>query len=493
MDKKNDDDKIVSFEEKKKQKQAEEMIEKEMDNNSEVMDKMVDVLFSGMDDSLKSQLKDMLNSYGMRIGDEEKQEIDKILDSGELQKMVDGIEFDSSGKPILNNETVLAKNEELKEKYTGYRELFQWRQVYKPYTYDKFLLYEDAEKMAMELGEDTKEKQSKSELLHKICSHLKEYLQNQISYYDVSRMNWIAKLIYQNGVHHLSEPLTEEEEREVDYFESKKMFFRVNESGIKTLVMPKEMMDVVYSSDFTKTEKLIVVNTKIIAYVMGIANVYGVYPVDMAIDAISKKIKEDNSELFPSQEAFAEHFKNLMKASFGNMFLLKSYYAGINVSSDYIYHGTVGFAEQFRQMQQEYEYSYKELDFEELEKKGTLSYYEDSIHLSRAVEILKHENNFSKKDEDAVKSMIYVFSKLEFHPSTVLLYLDSMYSLPEKEEYDKLISSLEKINEVTEKWVLKGHFMGQKEKNTTNSEGQRADTSKIINIDFYNRGKKEDE
>lgn len=71
--------------------------------------------------------------------------------------MVDGIEFDSSGKPILNNETVLAKNEELKEKYTGYRELFQWRQVYKPYTYDKFLLYEDVEKMAMELGEDTKE------------------------------------------------------------------------------------------------------------------------------------------------------------------------------------------------------------------------------------------------------------------------------------------------------------------------------------------------
>lgn len=64
--------KLFPFEEKKKQKQAEEMIEKEMDNNSEVMDKMVDVLFSGMDDPLKSQLKDMLNSYGMRIGDEEK-------------------------------------------------------------------------------------------------------------------------------------------------------------------------------------------------------------------------------------------------------------------------------------------------------------------------------------------------------------------------------------------------------------------------------------
>lgn len=51
------------------------------------------------------------------------------------------------------------------------------------------------------------------------------------------------------------------------------------------------------------------------------------------------------------------------------MFLPASYYNGINVSSEYIYHGTVGFAEQFYAIQQEQQIEYKTLILQSLKKR----------------------------------------------------------------------------------------------------------------------------
>ena len=50
-------DNIVSLDEKRKQKQEEETIEQEMDNSSEVMDRMIDLLFANMDTKIKDELK----------------------------------------------------------------------------------------------------------------------------------------------------------------------------------------------------------------------------------------------------------------------------------------------------------------------------------------------------------------------------------------------------------------------------------------------------
>ena len=74
--------------------------------------------------------------------------------------------------------------------------------------------------------------------------------------------------------------------------------------------------------------------------------------------------------------------------------------------------------------------------------------------------------------------MMYVFSKLEFQPNTVLMYLESMYQMPEGSEYDKLISSLSKISEITEKWMLKGNAMKE-------DTDKKSDPSKVINVDFW--------
>ena len=59
-------DNIVSLDQKRKQRLEEEVIEQEMDNSSEVMDKMIDLLFANMDDTMKNELKGMIGSYGMR-------------------------------------------------------------------------------------------------------------------------------------------------------------------------------------------------------------------------------------------------------------------------------------------------------------------------------------------------------------------------------------------------------------------------------------------
>ena len=120
------------------------------------------------------------------------------------------------------------------------------------------------------------------------------------------------------------------------------------------------------------------------------------------------------------------------------------------------------------------------MDFSELEKKGELQYYEESIHLNRAFEALSSCNKIEEVEIDSVKHMIYVFSKLEFQPNTVSVYLESMYQMPEGTEYDKLISSLSKISEMTEKWMLKGNAMKE-------DTDKKSDPSKIINVDFWKK------
>lgn len=470
-------DNIVSLDEKRKQKIEEEVIEQEMDNSSEVMDKMIDLLFANMDDTMKNELKGMIGSYGMRLGDEEKSQIEKVLDSDELQKMISDMEIGEDGMPSFKKGGI-SNSDEMKSQYDSYRELFQWKNIYKPYTLDKFMSYEEMSEMAGKMMIPCDRPKSKSDLLQEMTPVFPSFLQQELMYYDASKMNWLSKLMYSNGVYHLSQPLTEIEEIQVDYFERQGLFFRINDNGIKTLVMPKEVQDAISSIDFTKIEKLSGYNTKLIRCVMGIANVYGVYPVQMAKDSLFEQFKSES--FFESKEQFLKYFEELVKRYFGNMFLMKSYYNGINVSSQFIYHGTVGFAEQFYRIQQEQQVEYKELDFSELEKKGELQYYEESIHLNRAFEALSSCNKIEEVEIDSIKYMIYVFSKLEFQPNTVSVYLESMYQMPEGAEYDKLISSLSKISEITEKWMLKGNAMKE-------DTDKKSDPSKIINVDFWKK------
>lgn len=479
-------DGIVSLEEVRKKKEREEIERKEIESSNEVLGKMIDKLFSNLDSNLKSQLKDMLTSYGMKLSEEERVEVEKLLESKQLQMLFEDIQLENLMKPFDPQENI-EKAKRINRKYESYRNFFQWRTVYKPYTLDKFLLHADLKKICKELGLEVKEKHSVNEMIGMLEPHLPVWIDRQIRYYDSSRMNHIANLIYHEGVYRLSMPLSDEQSAQMDYFESKYMIFRVSDSGVKSLVMPKEILETIYHMDFTKYNILTECNTIATQFIIGIANSYGVYPLDKALDTLFEHFEKNYGDYWKSFEQFQEHMSRLIKSSFGNMFLWKSYYPGINVSEDYIYHGTVGFAEQFLEMQEESDYEYKELDFQEILRRGESLYYEDSIHLNRAFEILKEENYFTEKDEKNIKNLIYVFSKLEFTPNMLLIFLESMYILPKKQDYEKLLSSLKKVSEATEKWVLKGHFI-KKESEC------KIDTSKVINIDFCSQrnGKQED-
>ena len=292
---------IVSLDEKRKQKQEEETIEQEMDNSSEVMDRMIDLLFANMDTTIKDELKGMIGSYGMRLGAEEKNQIEKVLDSDELQKMIGEMEIGEDGIPSLKGGGMV-NSDEMKKQYDNYRELFQWKNIYKPYTLDKFMSYEELSELAKKMKISCEKPRSKSDLLQEMVPVFPNFLQEELIYYDASRMNWLSKLMYGNGTYHLSQPLTELEENQVDYFERQGFFFRINDNGIKTLVMPKEVQDAMYSVDFTKIEKLSEYNTKLVRYVMGIANVYGVYPVKMATDSLFGYFKDE--AYFNTKEKF---------------------------------------------------------------------------------------------------------------------------------------------------------------------------------------------
>ncbi|MDO4793959.1 MAG: hypothetical protein Q3993_07215 [Filifactor alocis] len=477
-------DKIVSLNEMRQRREQEELERKEVENSNEVLDKMVDVLFSNMDESLKDQLKSMLSSYGMKLDEKEKREVEAMLDSKQLKEMAK--EFLPEDLSELGGDAKREKMKELNRQSEIYRDILQWRRAYKPYTLDKFVLYNDMQKLCEEVGLKNDRRLTMQEMISALKPRLQIFLQSQMRYYDDSRMNCIATLVQHNGVYHLEHSLNEIEEWKTDYFESKFMVFRVLDSGVKTLVMPKELLEELYRMDLTEYNLLTQINTTIVKFVIGLANTYGVYSLERAIKEIFPFVQRKYSQKWTSFEEFEDHVRKLVKHSFGNLFLLKSYYPGINVSSSYIYHGTVGFAEQFLEMQEQYPCEYKSFETQDILESGSLHYYEESIQLNMVIESLKKHNDLTQKDEKHLKNVIYVFSKFEFKPNTVVLFLESMYHLPEGEEFDKLLGLLSKLNEATPKWLLKGHYMGEQ-------KDYEADTSKIINIDFRNRGVRDDE
>ena len=169
---------IVSLDEKRKQKQEEETIEQEMDNSSEVMDRMIDLLFANMDTTIKDELKGMIGSYGMRLGDEEKNQIEKVLDSDELQKMIGEMEIGEDGIPSLKGGGMV-NSDEMKKQYDNYRELFQWKNIYKPYTLDKFMSYEELSELAKKMKISCEKPRSKSDLLQEMVPVFPNFLQEE--------------------------------------------------------------------------------------------------------------------------------------------------------------------------------------------------------------------------------------------------------------------------------------------------------------------------
>lgn len=482
-DEKEKKDKIVSLSEIRQKKEQEELKRKEIENSNEVLDQMIDVLFSDMDESLKDQLKSMLSSYEMKLDEDEKNEVEEMLDSDQFKMLAKG--FFSEDMSELGSDEKREKAKELKKQSEIYRDILSWRRVYKPYTLDKFLLHKDMKKLCKKVGVKHTYRMTMQEMISALKPYLHALLDSQMRYYDDSRMNYIATLVQHNGVYHLGSSLNDEEEWKVGYFESKFMLFRVLDNGVKSLVMPKELLETIYHMDFTEYNRLTQINTIIVKFIIGLANTYGIYPLEKAVEEIFSFVQEKYSQNWTLKE-FEDHVHELVKLSFGNLFLLKSYYPGINVSSSHIYHGTVGFVEQFLEMQEKYSCEFKSFDVEEILKAGDPHYYEDSIQLNMLVEILKKYNEFTQRGEEYLKNVIYVFSKVEFEPSTIVLFLESMYRLPEGEEFEKMRSLLSKLNKATPKWLLKGHYMGEQ-------ENYKADTSKVINIDFRNRGVRDDE
>lgn len=477
-------DNIVSLSEMRKKKEQEKLERKEVENSNEVLDKMVDVLFSNMDESLKDQLKGMLSSYGMKLDEKEKLEVEAMLNSDQLKKMAK--EFLPDDLTDLGGDAKREKMKELNRQSEIYRDILQWRRAYKPYTLDKFLLHKDMQKLCEEVGLKSDQRLTMQEMISALKPRLQIFLDSQMRYYDDSRMNCISILVQHNGVYHLEHSLSDDEEWKADYFESKFMLFRILDNGVKALVMPKEFLETVYQMNFTEYNDLTQINTTIVKFIIGLANTYGVYSLERAIEELFPFIQKKYSQKPTSFEDFEDHVRKLVKQSFGNLFLLKSYYPGVNVSSSYIYHGTVGFAEQFLEMQEQYPCEYKRFEVEDILERGSLHYYEESIQLNMIMEILKKHNKFTQKSEKQLKNIIYVFSKFEFKPNTAVVFLESMYHLPEGEELDKLLSLLSKLNEATPKWLLKGHYMGEQ-------QDYEVDTSKIINIDFHSQGARDDE
>lgn len=474
------DSKILSFEELKKKK---ELLEKNIKDDN--IDKnQINSLLGQMSDTDREQIKTMMEAFGLGLDENMKSQIEKVLNAKSIDDLIENASSDFFDPGMLGKISEEAKKANIKYKseYRYYRDFSQWQTVYKPYNLEKFLLIEQVKAIANELNLELQPNLSKNQLISEVKPILKQYLEIHLGKFDEERMNLLGSIIANGGVLYLQNRLTEFEEKQIDYLGRLGFVFRINESSKKALVIPQEMLNAIMEVDFRKFMLTQKINSVICNSICGMASLYGVIPTKEGKNKVWKLVEEYN--YFASREEYESYFDVVVADCFSTSIVSRGYHSVAGLNKEYIFHPMVGFVDEFYKSQLTSKHNYKEFSYEELKEEGTEEYYQDSIQLNTAWEILSAGK---PDDERSTKSLIYTFSKMEFEPQMVIALLETMYEIPIGSKYELLMDSLRAISKRTAKWVLKGYLLGEDTEEGKTQKSENYDPSKIINFDFHKK------
>lgn len=426
-----------------------------------------------------TNVKDLLSSLGIQMDDSAISEMLSLTNVDEVADFVQSgkISFDDVNNMINNLREIEDKFK--KEKKT-YRAFSQWVPYHKPYDLSTMFSIEHIQEIANYTKTEYGKMDSKNAIIEKLLPSLPRYFEDMLKLLDTEMMSHLGNVIYSDGKLFVDTMLSEEAENQIDYLQKKALLARVNEHGAHCLVIPKEFYEIAMKTDFATVSKFNALNSKINKTVIAFANSYGAYPKHLLYGRIKEKEEMYGEQLGEKPE---EYIDNILSVSFmSKQKPLAALYPMVMISDDYIHHGMIEFTRYLIDIQNENIKDYKNLSEQEIETRGNIFFFEDSIYLKQAMDILTQSNSLDQDEMIQLKNLIYIFSYLEFEPSLIMQMLDMRYILPEGENYHKLLDILKNYYKNGEKWILKGHTSFE-----VNNKNSNFDASKIVKLDFIDK------
>lgn len=424
-------------------------------------------------------VQELLSSLGITM---DESAIEEMMN---LKSVDDIADFVQSGKISFGDMQNMVENlrqieDKFKKEKKTYRAFSQWISYRKPYDLSTLCSIEQIQEMAAQVDVEYSKLDSKNAIIEKIKPHLFAYFKKQMQLLDEKMMQHVGKVIYSNGRYEVANLLEEEAEIQIDYLQRKGILSRINENGVHYLVLPNELYELSSDLDFQELSRYNALNSLINTMAIAFANSYGAYPKELLLKRLELEGKAYFEDL--SIENPESYVETILSRTFVSKQSLNALYSTVVLSEDYIHHGIIEFTKYLIDIQNENIKDYKMLTLEQIRRRGSMFFYEDSIYLNQVMELLGEHYAWDKEEQDQIKNMIYIFSYLEFEPSLVLQMLEVRYQLPSGELYYKLVDVLKNYYKTGEKWILKGHTSFE-----VNNKNADFDASKIVKLDFIDK------
>lgn len=464
-DKNNFDDKIKNFSE----------IKKKLEEKKDMKDMSPDLNPMNL-----TALQEIFGKMGMDI---DEQALSKALENFDLEDLLQSSASHFSLEDLEKGiESLKDYEKKHKQERQMYRSFSQWVPFRKPYTLGTLFQIEVIKSLADITKTAYTALDSKNNIIEKLIPNLSEYVRSIMMKLDDDMVNQMGKIIYSDGSLTINSALSEETEMKIDFFTSKALLARVNENGKHCIVIPVEIREILKTIDFSKVAVYNRLNTIINKTVIAFANSYGAYPktllyecVRVYAEDILKTMEMDNLE---------EHIDSTLAFSFARSLIANPLYHNVVFSDDYINHGIIEVTKNFVDIQNKNIANYKKQSLDEVMRKGSSYYFDDSIYLNEITSMIQEDNELDKVEVDQLKNQIYTFSFLEFEPDMILQILGMRYTLPAAPAYGKFIEIFRNYYKNSEKWVLKGHTSF--EINHAPDIDANEDMKKIISFDYFN-------
>jgi len=433
------------------------------------------------------KFKEILENMGLELDKDTSEKISKSMGSKEIKDLLDKLDLNNLNLDNIEDLSKEVKSMEKKyrQQQMSHRAFGQWISFHKPYKFENLYPIEFLKEIAVFLNLVLPQRLSKNETIDFIKPHIVEYLNEVLRLISKEDLSYLGQIIYHEGMMEFDKILKETEELKIDFFISKCLISRVKSNNANYLIIPQEVLEAIEKLDFNSINKYNELNTKIIKLTIGYVNSYGIMPFDLLEEKIYSLITEQVTNIMDRAQ-FKNHLKKVCEFSFPKSLLDKAVYSNVVMAKEYVHHGLVGVIQNLIDIQNESITSYKEYDIEELYHRGDSFYYEDSLALSRILEIIESHNKISEVQKEDLKNMIFTFSKIEFEPSFILNMLGMNYILPEGISYQLFLENVRAYYSNSEKWILKGHTPSESNKDSDDSVS-KFDARKILNIEFTNK------
>ena len=433
------------------------------------------------------KFKEILGNMGVELDKDMIETLSKSMESKEMKDLLDKLDLNNLNLENIGDLSKEVKSMEKKyrQQQMSHRAFGQWISFHKPYKFENLYPIEFLKEIASFLDLGLPQRLSKNETIDFIKPHMVEYLNEVLRLISKEDLSYLGQVIYHEGVMEFDKILKETEELKIDFFVSRCLISRVKSNNINYLIIPQEVMVAVEKLNFNDINKYNDLNTKLIKLTIGYVNSYGIIPFDLLEEKVYSLISEQITNIMDRAQ-FKNHLNKLCEFSFPKSILDKKIYSNIVMAGEYVHHGLVGVIQNLIDIQNESITSYKEYDIEELYHRGDSFYYEESLALSRILEIIESHNKISEVQKEELKNMIFTFSKIEFEPSFILNMLGMNYILPDGILYQSFLESIRAYYSNSEKWILKGYTPSESNKDRDDSVS-KFDPRKILNIEFTNK------